>query len=50
MFNYYFDTSEYTEILQYVSLFLLFVIGTMVYYMTTNSETMNKDIKDSIRA
>jgi hypothetical protein len=48
MFNYYFDTSEYTEILQYVSLFLLFVIGTMVYYMSTNSETMNKDIKDSI--
>jgi hypothetical protein len=48
MFNYYFDTSEYTEILQYVSLFLLFVIGTMIYYMATNSETMNKDIKDSI--
>ena len=48
MFNYYFDTSEYTEILQYVSLFLLFVIGTMVYYMSTNSETMNNDIKDSI--
>ena len=48
MFNYYFDTSEYTEILQYVSLFLLFVIGTMVYYMATNNETMNEDIKDSI--
>jgi hypothetical protein len=48
MFSYYFDTSEYTELLQYVSLFLLFVIGTMVYYMATNSKTMNKDIKDSI--
>ena len=48
MFSYNFDTSEYTEILQYVSLFLLFVIGTMVYYMSTNSETMNEDIKDQI--
>ena len=48
MFNYYFDTAQYTEVLQYVSLFLLFVIGTMIYYMSTNSEQMNEDIKDSI--
>lgn len=48
MFNYYFDTSEYTEILQYVSLFLLFVIGTMIYYMSSNSESLGKDLKDQI--
>ena len=30
MFSYTFDTSEYAEILQYVSLFLLFVIGAMI--------------------
>ena len=48
MFSYYFDTSEYTEILQYVSLFLLFVIGTMIYYMSSNSESLGKDLKDQI--
>ena len=48
MFSYAFDTSEYAEILQYVSLFLLFVIGTMIYYMSTNSETLGKDLKDQI--
>jgi hypothetical protein len=48
MFSYYFDTSEYAEILQYVSLFLLFVIGTMIYYMSTNSENLGKDLKDQI--
>ena len=48
MFNYYFDTSQYTEILQYVSLFLLFVIGTMIYYMSSNSESLGKDLKDQI--
>lgn len=48
MFSYYFDTTEYAEILQYVSLFLLFVIGTMIYYMSTNNETMGKDLKDQI--
>ena len=30
MFNYFFDTNQYTELLQYLSLFLLFVIGFMV--------------------
>ena len=48
MFSYAFDTSEYAEILQYVSLFLLFVIGTMIYYMSTNSESLGKDLKDQI--
>ena len=48
MFSYYFDTSEYAEILQYVSLFLLFVIGTMIYYMSNNSESLGKDLKDQI--
>ena len=48
MFSYYFDTTEYAEILQYVSLFLLFVIGTMIYYMSTNSETLGKDLKNQI--
>jgi len=48
MFNYYFDTNDYTEILQYLSLFLLFVIGTMIYYLSTSTDKMNKDIKDEI--
>lgn len=48
MFSYTFDTSEYAEILQYVSLFLLFVIGTMIYYMSTNSENLGEDLKDQI--
>jgi hypothetical protein len=48
MFNYFFDTREYTEILQYLSLFLLFVIGTMVYYLSTDTNKMNQDIKDDI--
>jgi len=48
MFSYYFDTNEYAEILQYVSLFLLFVIGTMIYYMSNNSESLGKDLKDQI--
>ena len=48
MFNYFFDTSDYTEILQYLSLFLLFVIGTMVYYLSTNTDKMNLEIKDEI--
>ena len=48
MFSYTFDTSEYSEILQYISLFLLFVIGTMIYYMSNNSETLGKDLKDQI--
>ena len=48
MFSYYFDTSEYAEILQYVSLFLLFVIGTMIYYMSTNNDKIGDDLKNQI--
>jgi len=48
MFSYYFDTTEYSEILQYVSLFLLFVIGTMIYYMSNNNDTLGKDLKNQI--
>lgn len=48
MFNYFFDTSEYTELLQYLSLFLLFVIGTMIYYLSNDNAEMNKDIKNDI--
>tara|TARA_B100001248_G_C27313232_1_gene423032 strand:+ start:194 stop:1021 length:828 start_codon:yes stop_codon:yes gene_type:complete len=48
MFSYYFDTNEYAEILQYISLFLLFVIGIMIYYMSTNSENLGKDLKEQI--
>ena len=48
MFSYYFDTAQYAEILQYISLFLLFVIGTMVYYMSSNNQMMKEDLKDQI--
>jgi hypothetical protein len=48
MFNYFFDTRDYTELLQYLSLFLLFVIGTMIYYLSTNTDKMNQDIKNAI--
>lgn len=48
MFSYYFDTTEYSEILQYFSLFLLFVIGSMIYYMSNNSDTLGKDLKNQI--
>jgi hypothetical protein len=48
MFSYYFDTNDYAEILQYISLFLLFVIGTMIYYMSSNNQMMKEDLKDQI--
>lgn len=50
MFSYYFDTTEYAEILQYVSLFLLFVIGTMIYYMSTNNDKLGDDLKNQINS
>lgn len=50
MFSYNFDTSEYAEILQYVSLFLLFVIGTMIYYMSTNSDKLGDDLKNKLNS
>jgi len=46
MFNYFFDTNDYTELLQYLSLFLLFVIGAMIYYLSINTDKMNQDIKN----
>ena len=48
MFNYFFDTNDYTEILQYLSLFLLFVIATMIYYLSTSADRMNLDIKNEL--
>jgi hypothetical protein len=48
MVNYFFDTSQYTEILQYVSLFLLFVIGSMLYFMSKSGDQMRNDIKNDI--
>ena len=50
MFSYYFDTTEYSEILQYVSLFLLFVIGTMIYYMSNNTDTLGQDLKNKLNS
>ena len=38
------DPQGYNEILQYVSLFLLVVIGGMIYYMGTNAESMESEI------
>jgi hypothetical protein len=48
MFTYTFNTSEYTELLQYLSLFLLFVIGVMIYYMSNNTSKMGSEIKNQI--
>ena len=33
MFNYSFNPREYNEILQFVTLFLLVVIGVMIYFI-----------------
>ena len=47
MFNYMFDNpKDYNEILQFVSLFLLFVIGAMIYYMSENTDKLKKDISE----
>ena len=47
MFNYIFDnTREYNEVLQFVTLFLLIVIGTMIYYMSVNTDNIQKDISN----
>ncbi len=48
MFNYFFDSNQYTELLQYVSLFLLFVIGSMLYFMSKSGDQMRRDIKNDI--
>jgi len=45
MFNYMLlDPQGYNEILQYISLFLLMVIGGMIYYMGANAESMESEI------
>jgi len=47
MFNYIFsNSSEYNEILQFVTLFLLFVIGAMIYYMSEDTEKLEKQITE----
>ena len=47
MFNYMFSNpSEYNEILQFFTLFLLFVIGAMIYYMSENTESLEKKINE----
>ena len=50
MFSYYFDTSQYAEILQYISLFLLFVIGTMIYYMSNSNDKLGDDLKNKLNS
>jgi hypothetical protein len=45
MFAYIFDNPrEYNEILQFFTLFLLLVIGLMVYYASENTEKLKADI------
>jgi hypothetical protein len=47
MFNYMFNNPrEYNEILQFVTLFLLFVIGAMIYYMSENTDELKQEISD----
>lgn len=45
MFTYIFDNpSQYNELLQFVALFLLFVIGLMVYFISQKASDLNKQI------
>ena len=45
MLNYIFSNPrEYNEILQYFTLFLIFVIGFMVYSMNSNTDDLKDDI------
>jgi len=47
MFNYMFDNpSEFNEVLQFVTLFLLFVIGAMLYFMSNNTNELQQAIED----
>jgi hypothetical protein len=48
MFNYYFDARNYTELLQYLSLFLLFIIGAMIYFLSNDTVELTEDIKEDI--
>jgi hypothetical protein len=46
MFNYMFDNpSEFNEVLQFVTLFLLFVIGAMLYFMANNTDELQQTIE-----
>ena len=38
------NTREYNEILQFITLFLLVVIGVMIYSMNDNSERIEQEI------
>ena len=45
MFNYMFDnTREYNEVLQFITLFLLVVIGVIIYTMYYNTDEIEKEI------
>ncbi len=46
MFNYSFNPREYNEILQFVTLFLLVVIGSMLYYMSDSTEKLQNDLSE----
>jgi len=47
MFTYIFDNpSQYNELLQFVALFLLFVIGLMVYFISQKAGDLNKQIAE----
>ena len=45
MFNYMLSNPrDYNELLQYLTLFLLIVMGMMVYYISHDTERMNSEI------
>ena len=46
MFNYSFNPREYNEILQFVTLFLLVVIGSMLYYMSDSTEKLQNELSE----
>ena len=46
MFNYSFNPREYNEILQFVTLFLLVVIGSMLYFMSDSTEKLQNDLSE----
>jgi len=46
MFNYSFNPREYNEILQFVTLFLLVVIGVMIYFMTDSAEKLENELSN----
>ena len=46
MFNYSFNPGEYNEILQFVTLFLLVVIGSMLYFMSDSTEKLQNDLSE----